>query len=168
MATGRSMYLTRQAGEYLVCAELCRRGLIATTFAGNLPGFDIVAVGEGSRITTIQVKTISGPGGSWQFDARNFLEISISNGVQTVKGKTKPANPDLVYVLVRLTGQAKDEFYICPSRGLQDLIYRDYKAWLAEKGGRRPRNPKSTHTAVSPDDLKGYRNKWDIIRRPAG
>jgi len=36
MATGRSMQLTKQVGEYLASAELCRRGLISTTFTGHL------------------------------------------------------------------------------------------------------------------------------------
>jgi hypothetical protein len=44
MATGRSNYLTKQTGEYLVAAELSRRGFIATTFTGNVPHYDIVAV----------------------------------------------------------------------------------------------------------------------------
>ncbi len=44
MATGRSNYLTKQAGEYLVAAELSRRGYIATTFTGNLPDYDIIAL----------------------------------------------------------------------------------------------------------------------------
>ena len=35
MKTGRSKYLTKQAGEYLVAAELSRRGYIATTFRFN-------------------------------------------------------------------------------------------------------------------------------------
>ncbi len=43
MATGRSMQLTKMAGEYLVCAELCRRGLLATTLMGNVPEFDTFA-----------------------------------------------------------------------------------------------------------------------------
>jgi len=43
MATGRDMQLTKMIGEYLVCAELCRRELLATTFTGNVPEFDILA-----------------------------------------------------------------------------------------------------------------------------
>jgi hypothetical protein len=39
---------TGQAGEYFVAAEICRRGGTATTFAGNMPGFDIVA-GDDTR-----------------------------------------------------------------------------------------------------------------------
>ncbi len=44
MATGRDIQLTRQIGEYLAAAELGRRGWVATTFTGSLPGFDILAV----------------------------------------------------------------------------------------------------------------------------
>ncbi len=43
MATGRTMQLTKMIGEYLVCAELCRRELLATTLTGNVPEFHILA-----------------------------------------------------------------------------------------------------------------------------
>ena len=56
MATGRSNYLTKQTGEYLVAAELSRRGFIATTFTGNVPSYDIVAVGRGGNTALVQVK----------------------------------------------------------------------------------------------------------------
>jgi hypothetical protein len=46
MATDRSNHLTKQTGEYLVAAELSRRGYIATTFTGNVPDYDIVAVDD--------------------------------------------------------------------------------------------------------------------------
>ena len=46
MATGRHTKLVGQTGEYLVAAELGRRGLIATTFKGNVPDFDIIASTE--------------------------------------------------------------------------------------------------------------------------
>jgi VCBS repeat protein len=65
MATGRSNYLTKQTGEYLVAAELSRRGCIATTFTGNVPHYDIVAVDEHGGHALVQVKAIAGK--SWQF-----------------------------------------------------------------------------------------------------
>lgn len=43
MATGRSTKLTGALGEYLVAAELSRRGFIAAPFACNVPHFDILA-----------------------------------------------------------------------------------------------------------------------------
>lgn len=162
MASGRSMQLTKQIGEYLVSAELCRRGLISTTFTGNVPSFDILAINETLETIPIQVKTIAG--GSWQFDAKTFVEISISNGTQTVKGKTCLPNPDLICVFVRLKGQNQDEFYIFRVTDLQDIIYKNYTGWLAKKKGKRPRNPNSTHCAVAPDDLKHYKNNWEMIR----
>jgi len=50
MATGRSNKLVGQTGEYLVAAELLRRGLIATTFTGNVPHYDIIASDETGRL----------------------------------------------------------------------------------------------------------------------
>src|SRR6266536_3141879 len=72
MATGRSNYLTKQAGEYLVAAELSRRGYIATTFTGNVPDYDIIAVDDCGGHVVVQVKAIAGE--SWQFNAKNFAE----------------------------------------------------------------------------------------------
>jgi len=96
MAPGRSTQLIKQAGEYLVAAELCRRGFVATTFTGNVPEFDILGITEQSEKTiTIQVKTIKK--GDWQFDASKFLEISQSGDIQTVRRKTEPPNSNLMY-----------------------------------------------------------------------
>jgi Holliday junction resolvase-like predicted endonuclease len=58
MATGRQMKLVGQKGEYLVAAELGRRGLIATTFTGNVPDYDIIVSTEQGKHISVQVKTI--------------------------------------------------------------------------------------------------------------
>lgn len=46
------MQLIKMIGEYLVCAELCRRELIATTSTGNVPEFDILATDERLQLET--------------------------------------------------------------------------------------------------------------------
>lgn len=56
MATGLSNKLVGQSGEYLVAMELSRRGLIATTFTGNVPHYDIIASDITGRHFTVQVK----------------------------------------------------------------------------------------------------------------
>ena len=56
MATGRGNKIVGQAGEYLVAAELSRRGLIATTFTGNVPHYDIIASDESGKHVSVQVK----------------------------------------------------------------------------------------------------------------
>jgi len=73
MKTGRSLYLTKQAGEYSVAAELSRRGYIATTFTGNVPYYDIIAVDDSGGHAVVQVKAIAGK--SWQFNAKDFADI---------------------------------------------------------------------------------------------
>jgi len=83
MATGRSNYLTKQTGEYLVAAELSRRGFIATTFTGNVPHYDIVAVDERGGHALVQVNAIAGK--SWQFTATDFADI-VMNGLQPFRG----------------------------------------------------------------------------------
>jgi hypothetical protein len=79
MTSGRGNQLTRQIGEHLVAAELGRREIIATPFAGNVPDFDLVAVGPSGKAVPIQVKAING--GSWQFDAKRFLVIEFDGPV---------------------------------------------------------------------------------------
>src|SRR5690606_37713034 len=65
MRKGFSNKLVGQTGEYLVAAELSRRGLIATTFTGNVPHYDIIASHEIGRHVSVQVKASRGP--SWHF-----------------------------------------------------------------------------------------------------
>jgi len=155
MATGRERQLTKQIGEYLVSAELYRLGFVATTFTGS----NAVAINDKHETKPIQVKTIRG--GNWQFNnVRRFLDISISNnGIQTIIGKKDIPNPNLICIFVKLISQGKDEFYVISSKDLQEIIFKGHREWFEKHGGRRPRNPKSMHTAVSPEDLSKYRDK---------
>jgi len=69
-------YAIHRFGEYLVTAELCRRGFSATPFAGNLPHIDIMAMDEDGSFIPVQVKTIK-QNSSWQFDVRNFVDVQF-------------------------------------------------------------------------------------------
>jgi len=155
MATGRGMQLTRQIGEHLVAAELGRKGLIATPFAGNVPEFDLLVADEIGRAIPVQVKAINGP--SWQFSAKSFLDIEIVRGVQRVNGRKSLINPDLVCVFVLLRGPGTDEFYILRFRDLQSYFAKNYK------GGKRPKNPDSTHCAVWPKHLQKFKDNWPLV-----
>jgi len=161
MATGRERQVTKQIGEYLVSAELYRSRFIATTFTGS----NAVAINDKHETKPIQVKTIRG--GNWQFnDVRRFLNVSILNdGKQIVHGKKNLQDPRLIYVFVKLISQGKDEFYVIGSKDLQEIIFKGYRKWLEKRGGRRPKNPKSMHTAVSPEDLSKYRDNWKLLRK---
>lgn len=162
MATGRQMQLTKQVGEYLVCSELCRRGFMSTTFAGNVPDFDIVAVDRKHNAHPIQVKALNR--GNWQFYADKFLDIKFeSDGSQKVVGMKVYDTSDLIFVFVRLATLGKDEFFILRRSDLQELMFANYKEYLKKHGGKRPKSAESTHTTVSPQMLSQYRDNWDLI-----
>lgn len=56
----RSNNLVGVTGEYFVCTELGKRGILALFTPKNNPLFDVVAVcPDSSRTVTIQVKTMS-------------------------------------------------------------------------------------------------------------
>jgi hypothetical protein len=165
MVTGREIQLTKQVGEYLVCAELCRRGLISTAFNGNVPDFDILAIDNNYKTKPIQVKTIKR--GNWQFDAERYLEISKNgeqpNIEQKIIGLKKLPDEELIFVFVNLVTLGKDEFYILKSVVLQKIINEKYSKKLREINGIRPREPESTHTAINGDDLVDYKDNWNLI-----
>ena len=93
MATGRNMQLTKMIGEYLVCAELCRRELLATTFTGNVPEFDILATDKCLQTIPIQVK--ANAKGDWMLRADLFLNIDYNKEkkIQTIVGKKRLRKP---------------------------------------------------------------------------
>ena len=155
MATGYKTQLTRQIGEHTVVAELGRREIIATPFAGNVPDYDIVAADLYGNSMMIQVKAINGP--SWQFNITSFLDIEMDGKCQVVKGKKKLNNPDLICVFVLIKEKKENEFYIFKMKDLQNHFYKNYK------GGVRPKNPESMHCAIFPKDIIKYKDKWNLI-----
>ena len=127
MATGRQVQLTKQVGEYLVAAELSRRGLLTATFAGNVPDYDIVATGGRGQTALVQVKAIAGP--SWQFDIRTFTDVRYKAGAQTMGQPTTPPAGDLICVFVRLNkdGYGADRFYVLRWPELQRVLINGYR-----------------------------------------
>ena len=164
MATGRSNKLVGQTGEYLVAAELSRRGLIATTFTGNVPHYDIIASDETGRHVSVQVK--ASRGGSWQFgDVRHFFDITL-HGNRQVVGKPNPCPVrGLVVVFVSIAEDRNDRFYILMWQRLRDLLMKTHVAYLRKHGGVRPKQWESMHSAIVEKALLRYRDKWKTIER---
>ena len=155
MATGRDMQLTRQIGEYLAAAELGRRGWIATTFTGSLPGFDIVAVNPDGRTLEVQVKAIRS--GSWQLNAGQFLKIDVQNGTQVVRGLQPLKSNGRICIFIVVKEQGQDDFYVFDWKDLQTILREDYK------DRSRPKNPESLHHALYPGRIADFKNNWAII-----
>jgi hypothetical protein len=166
MATGRSNYLTKQAGEYLVAAELSRCGYIATTFTGNVPYYDSIAVDDSGGHAVVQVKAIAGA--SWQFKATNFADIVMEGRKQIVRCTRKEPYPNLVCVLVQVAPMdsgTPDRFFVLPWLDLCKVIVDGHKKYLAKHGGIRPRKPESMHTGLQPSQIEAWEGKWEILKK---
>jgi hypothetical protein len=164
MATGRSNKLVGQTGEYLVAAEFSRRGLIATTFTGNVPHYDIIASNEDGKHVSVQVK--ASRVSSWQFgDITKFCDIEFK-GKRQIVGKPKRCPVQrLVMVFVLIDANRDDRYYILSWRKLRDLIIKGHKDYLARHGGMRAQKWDSLHTAISEKILMPYKDKWSIIEK---
>jgi hypothetical protein len=164
MATGRSNKLVGQAGEYLVAAELSRRGLIATTFTGNVPHYDIIASDETGRHVSVQVK--AGQSASWQFnDIRQFCEIAF-DGKRQVVGKSRACPVRrLIVTFVKIEEDGQDRFYILTWQRLRDLLVKGHTSFLHRHDGVRPQRWDSMHSAIKEETLRPYRDKWNTIEK---
>jgi len=70
------------------------------SFTGNVPNYDVIAINNNNKVIPIQVKTIRN--GTWQLNARNYLDIEITiNKKQHIKKLNSP-DPDLVHIFVKL------------------------------------------------------------------
>jgi len=109
MPTGRNNKLTGKVGEFLVAAELCRRGLRATPVEGIVQ--HINASGKVSGLVAIQVKASNTF--KWQFDIRKYLNVQLAaDGKHQNIGDPLPEPyPGLLCVLVVLRGTGQDLFF---------------------------------------------------------
>ena len=164
MKKGRSNKLVGATGEYLVAAELSRRGLIATTFTGNVPHYDIIASDDVGHHVSIQVK--ASRSGSWQFaNITNFCEINFSGKRQNVgKGKPSPIKR-LVFVFVRVDADGDDDFFVLTWRQLRNLLVKQHREYLERHGGIRPKSWDSLHAGIVESSLGPYRDKWDTVAK---
>ena len=141
-----------RAGEYFVVAELNKRSAFAVTFAGNMPKIDLMACNQDqSRTIHIQVKTKRG-GRSWH------------SSIVGSKPMKPPADETDFWVFVDLGDlNASPRYWVVPDWWIRNNIYRTHKAYLDSHGGKRARNPDSTHHAIDESRLKEWQGRWEIL-----
>ena len=142
------------AGEYYVCAELCRQGVLALITPKNNPLYDIVAADPlGSKSVSIQVKTMS---------LRNKQGWRLSKDICT-----KRDNPNLFVVLVKLNDDGTNDYYIYQHDVLSKRIsslYDDYMKKPKRDGSvRRDVDFRWFDLRYFTDDDHGRRNNWQIL-----
>lgn len=164
MSRGRNNKLAGQIGEFLVCAELGRRGIIATPFSGNVPVFDILAIDDAYNPLPIQVKSTRT--NNWPTDARNWMVLDLhpEERFQIYREPQKIENPDFIYVHVVIAGiNGQDRFYILTKAQLQQVVIKRYSAWMDSIGWRRPKNQESYECRYQVQDLEAYHDHWALI-----
>jgi len=159
--SGRGMQLVKQTGEFLVAAELCRRGYVATTFAGSMPDFDILAVSGQGETFCVQVKTIRGV--SWQLDASKYLDIHMEGKAQVIQGKRLLADERMICVFMALSEYGEDEFFILTAGQLQDKILSRHTEYMQNKSWIRPKSPNSFHVSIQRKHLGEYKDNWELL-----
>lgn len=144
------------AGEYYVCAELCRQGILAVLTPKNNPLFDIIATAQdGAKSTTIQVKTRS---------IHNRLGWKLGLDITDQK-KSKGQ----FVVLVNLHEKLLPDFYVYTREDLAVRVSRVYEKYIATpKKDGKPRKPVGfrwfDEVSFAPDD-HARKNDWSAIRK---
>ena len=161
MSKGFSTKLSGQIGESLVVAELGRRGILATAFAGNVPEIDLLAF-RNNKAIPIQVKALRS--GTLRTKADAYLDIEFDGKAQKILGKRNNKQRNLIFIIVKL-GQriGEDVFYVCEQGLIQDLVFKGHSSFLEKHGGIRPRNPASFDCSVSLLDLEPFEGRWDLV-----
>ena len=107
------------AGEYFVCAELCKLNILALLTPKNNPLFDVVATNPGGgKSVSIQVKT-----------------MGIENKQGWKLGKDiliKKNNSKLYVVLVNLKESEPNDYYVFKYDTLSDRVNEIYTEYLQQ------------------------------------
>jgi len=142
------------AGEYYVCAELCRQGFLSLVTPKNNPLFDVVVTNpEGSDSVAIQVKTKSNKQG-WK----------VGKDLETPQ-----CNPDLFVVLVDLHTDGKTAFYIYEYNVLSNPVRDAYTAYMSQPkrdgGQRKEVQFRWFDLSHFTDDDTRRKNNWELITK---
>lgn len=138
-----------RAGEHLVAAEIHLRGGYAATFAGNMPGVDLLASdAERTRTVHIQVKTRMS--GTWHSNIGHACPHEVVEDEMTF------------WVFVDLATEPR-EYFIAPNWWVENAIFEEHQALLARHGGQRPVSPESTHIGIRTALVAEWRDRWDLL-----
>jgi hypothetical protein len=140
--------------------------MIATTFTGNVPHYDIIASDATGRHLAVQVKAIRK--GSWQLNLTSFAGVSFRGKKQIIEGPTRPPVERLVCVFVMLKEDRRDRFFILDWRDLQKIVIATHSEYLQKHGGIRPKKPESLHLALKPASVERFEDNWKLIERRLG
>jgi hypothetical protein len=141
-------------GEYYVCAELGKKGLLPLLTAHNNPLFDIVTVApDASKTVYIQVKTMSENNKEgWKFG----MDIC------------EPKENSLLFVVLVNIKQEDVEYYIYEYDVLSERVrelYEDYMNQPKKDGGKKKDvGFRWFDFKYFTDEDKSRKNNWDLLK----
>jgi len=142
------------AGEYYVCAELCRQNILALPTPKNNPIFDLLASDpEGKKTVAIQVKTMSLENNQgWR------LGVDMENDRN---------NPNLFIVLVNMQKDGTNDYYIFQHDDFSARVRGSYRNYLEtpKKNGdpRKEVNFRWFDFSCFNEADKNRKNNWSIL-----
>src|SRR5205085_8047764 len=150
----RSNTLTGTAGEYYVCAELCRLGFLALLTPKNNPLFDVVVTNvDGSKSVSIQVKTRS---------ITNMQGWKLS---KLLSASETPGDPFVV--LVNLLTEGNTEFYVYKYSEFVSRVNEEFQTYISKpkRTGEPRKDPgfRSFDEKHFTDADRARRNNWAAI-----
>ncbi len=135
------------AGEYLVAAELSRRGYVASLTLRNTRGIDIlVSNGDATRSAGVQVKTCQRATPKWVMSRRAEEDLA----------------ENLFYVFVCLPRGAPASFHIVPRKVVVQRIREDHQHWLATPG-KKGQVHQDSNVRVFSDKGHEFKDRWDLL-----
>lgn len=147
--------LIANAGEFFVCSQLSKKGLLTLLTPKNNPLFDIIATDNlGSKHVAIQVKTMSiGNTQGWKLNKQITL---------------KKHNPNLFLVLVDLKEESLNNFFVYQYDDFVDRVNTTYDKYINKPHSRTGKQKKDVSFRWfnykdfnNEDHLR--KNKWDLI-----
>lgn len=136
------------AGEYLVAAELSRRGYVASLTLRNTRGIDILASNlEATKSIGIQVKTNQGSRADWMLNQ---------------KVETQDVAKNLFFVFVALNGLGVPTFHIVPRKDVAMFAKESHEQWL-KTPGRGGKAHKDQSIRKFKDAPGKYKDRWDLL-----
>jgi hypothetical protein len=134
-------------GEYLVAAELSRRGYVATLTLRNTHGIDILASNsDATRSVGIQVKTAQGVRPDWMMNRKAEADLA----------------ENLLYVFVCLAPEGSATFYVVPRQVVAKYVRESHAEWL-KTPGRQGQAHKDTDMRRYKDPAHEYKDRWDLL-----
>jgi len=139
------------AGEYLVCGELNKRGIIASLTIKNTKGIDILGTNsDASKSVGIQVKTTI------------WARQEYPSWVLSEKADHYYSNT-LFYVFVLLKKEKeRPDFYIVPSKDVAEHTKTNHQKWRDKLGKSGLQHNDTTMRKFS-DKEKKYLERWDLL-----